>query len=242
MSRSVAAGFDALTVAEDERIVYRVGYPPDAFSWTPWQYADAGRFNGRWDDPEGRFRTLYVADRLLGCLLEVLADFRPDLTLVGELDAIVDDAGDSARYPTSAAGLLPRSWLAKRRVGRARMRGGFVDVRAATTIAALRTLFGPLAAKIGLPDLDAAAIKLSAPRTLTQQIAGWLYRFPAPVVSGVCFGSRFADSFTLWAIFEQPGEDRDGSATLTRRMPIPLTPQTPELVEAMGLHGLTWTD
>ena len=33
---------------------------PDPWAWTPWQYAHAGRFGGRWDDPVGRWRTPYA--------------------------------------------------------------------------------------------------------------------------------------------------------------------------------------
>lgn len=41
--------------------VYRVGYQPDPWAWTPWEYAGAdGRFHGRWDDPDGTWRTLYL--------------------------------------------------------------------------------------------------------------------------------------------------------------------------------------
>ncbi|MBS9531987.1 RES domain-containing protein [Mycobacterium sp. M1] len=53
--------------------VYRVGYPVGPWSWTPWEYADHGRFDGRWDDPDGIWRTLYVGSSALVCYLEVLA-------------------------------------------------------------------------------------------------------------------------------------------------------------------------
>ncbi len=99
----------ALHLQEERAVVYRVGFRPDAFAWTPWQYASHGRFDGRWDDCEGRFRTLYVADQLLGCLLEVLADFRPDLLLLAQLQDIDDE--DDEEYPTAAGGTVPRSWL-----------------------------------------------------------------------------------------------------------------------------------
>jgi hypothetical protein len=42
-----------------ERQVWRVGYVPEPWSWTPWQFAEDGRFNGRWDDPNGVWRSLY---------------------------------------------------------------------------------------------------------------------------------------------------------------------------------------
>ncbi|MFD6893621.1 hypothetical protein ACFWB0_03605 [Rhodococcus sp. NPDC060086] len=43
-------------------IAYRVGYPPTSWEWTPWEFATDGRFTGRWDDPAGVWRTLYVGD------------------------------------------------------------------------------------------------------------------------------------------------------------------------------------
>jgi hypothetical protein len=46
MQRDSEAGPLQLDVA-DPVIVYRVGYAPDPFAWTPWQYAEAGRFTGR---------------------------------------------------------------------------------------------------------------------------------------------------------------------------------------------------
>ena len=73
----IAAGGLAVTV--NPGVVWRVGYRPKPWAWTPWQYVgDTGRFTGRWDDPLGSFLTLYAGRDLLACLLEVLAGFRPD--------------------------------------------------------------------------------------------------------------------------------------------------------------------
>ena len=69
----------ALAAGIDPGHVWRVGFRPDPWAWTPWQYAsDDGRFPGRWDDPDGSFRTVYAGRDLLACLLEVLARFPPD--------------------------------------------------------------------------------------------------------------------------------------------------------------------
>lgn len=227
-----------LELYSDEVVVYRVGYAPEPFAWPPWQYANDGRFDGRWDDPDGRYRTLYVGEQLLGCLLEVLADFRPDLEVLAGLAAIVDDDGDA--YPTLSAGVVPRSWLEPRRVASARLVGEFVDVRAVPTIATLRSRFAAVAAGMDLPDLDASALKARAPRTLTQAISGWLYREIRPPVTGVCFASRFGDAMTMWAVFEQPGEDGTGSAALHETHMIEFDETTPALIEAMHQHGLVW--
>ena len=55
-----------VSVVTDPGTVWRVGYRPDPWTWTPWQYAANGRFNGRWDDPDGNYRTLYTGKTLLG--------------------------------------------------------------------------------------------------------------------------------------------------------------------------------
>lgn len=55
-----------LMAAVNPGAVWHVGHRPDPWAWTPWEYAgDDGRFHGRWDDPAGRYRTLYAGgDRL----------------------------------------------------------------------------------------------------------------------------------------------------------------------------------
>ncbi|WP_373562885.1 RES domain-containing protein [Nocardioides campestrisoli] len=63
--------------------VWRLGFKPSPWVWPGWDWAGTdGRFPGRWDDRQGNFRTTYAGSTLVGCLLEVLADFRPDPTLV----------------------------------------------------------------------------------------------------------------------------------------------------------------
>jgi hypothetical protein len=86
--------------------IHRVGYQHDPWAWTPWEYAGAdGRFHGRWDDPNGTWRTIYVGSTALACYLEVLARFRPDPVLVAELAGI--DRNDADAFPTAPAGELP---------------------------------------------------------------------------------------------------------------------------------------
>ncbi|PZS24111.1 MAG: hypothetical protein DLM54_00100 [Acidimicrobiales bacterium] len=66
-------------------------------------------------------------------------------------------------------------------------------------------MFLPSALRYGLADLDAGALRLSAPRALTQQIAAWLYDFhdgSRGLVDGVQFESRHGDRVASWAVFE----------------------------------------
>jgi hypothetical protein len=62
-----------------------------------------------------------------------------------------------------------------------------------------------------ISDLDAAAIRISAPRRFTQEISNHIYKlsFPdsTPRFTGIEYGSRFGDNYQNWAIFERPGQD-----------------------------------
>ena len=42
------------------------------------------------------------------------------------------------------------------------------------------------------------------------------------------------------AVFEQPGEDQTGSRRPADQLPIELTVDTPQLLEAFDILGLTW--
>ena len=158
----------------DPGTVWRVGYQPDPWTWTPWQYAENGRFNGRWDDPDGNYRTLYTGQTLLGCLLEVLACFRPDPILADDLDQIIEDPDDRVVYPTPAPGIVPRTWLIPRAAATGTLIGLFCAVTTTVTLSTLRPLFLGQALRLGLPDFDAAALRLARPRALTQAVSSLL--------------------------------------------------------------------
>ncbi|TSE00081.1 hypothetical protein FOS14_09715 [Skermania sp. ID1734] len=91
-------------------------------------------------------------------------------------------------------------------------------------------------------DVDAAAIRDSRPRELTQAMSSWFYTQPSPAggdLTGVGFQSRHGDRIHLWA----------GLRALRRPTRVPnLVPMTetaisrddPDLVTAMAIHRLTW--
>jgi len=98
-----------------------VGFTPEPWAWSGWEWAGADRrFGGRWDDRQGNFRTVYAGSTLLARLLEVLAGFRADLTLAHELDEIEEDGEDATLFPTGRAGEVPYSWLEPRSACRTR--------------------------------------------------------------------------------------------------------------------------
>lgn len=236
-------GFGPLAGARSDRqLVHRVGYAPDPWAWTPWQYAHDGRFPGRWDDPDGLWRTLYVADSRLACYLEVLACFRPDPAVAAGLGAVVEDPEDAVEHPTAVPGRLSPDWLRPRQVGSAHLTGWYALPGAHQSLPTLRSQFLSLARQLAVPDLDGAAIRLAQPRELTQQIARWIYQQTDPhhqPVAGVRFASRHGDDLVLWAVFER-AHDTTTSQQLTRETAEPLHRNDPELVQALQTHQLSW--
>lgn len=223
--------------------VHRVGYAPTPWQWTDWAYAVDGRFDGRWDDPGGFWRSLYVGETRLGCLLELLARFRPSVQVAEEMADIEVD--DEEEFPTNPAGTIPISWCTPRRSGTATISGTFAVPGHHRSLAALRTRFRNKALALGLHDLDAAAIRDARPRALTREISAWLYMVgddAASRIDGIEFSSRHGDDLALWAVFER-GNDSPVSDRLTpKNDDSMIEPEDPDLVRAMGLLGLRWAD
>jgi hypothetical protein len=63
----------------------------------------------------------------------------------------------------------------------------------------------------GLDDLDAATVRLSAPRRFTQEISRYVYdqstRDGRRRFAGIAYLSRLGDEFRNWAIFESPARE-----------------------------------
>jgi hypothetical protein len=219
-------------------LVWRVGYRPDPWAWAGWEWASQGRFWGRWDDAEGNFRTVYAGSSLLGCLLELLADFRADRLLEADLGQIVEDPEDAAEFPTVPAGMLDPGWLSSRVAGTARLTGRFCAVTAAGSLAGLHPVFVGRALRLGLTDFDAAALKDARARELTQRLASHLYA--TTTLDGVVSQSRHGDDITLWAVFERPG-DGPVSPCLADIHLHELQVHHPEVKRAIELLGLAWS-
>ena len=93
-----------LAIIPAAETVWRIGFRPDPWAWSGWEWAANGRFRGLWDDLHGNFRTIYAGSSLKACLLEVLAGFRADARLAAELDEIVEDDEDAVLHPTLSPG------------------------------------------------------------------------------------------------------------------------------------------
>jgi RES domain len=216
--------------------VTRVGRRPNPWAWPPWeaQHSDA-TFGNRWDDPEGIYRVLYAATQLEGAYVEVLSRFRPDPAVVAEL-AKID--GSSEAYQI---GIVPSEWLEARAIGQATLTGVYADVGHARSLTYLRVAMAPRILHHDIGDLDAAAIRLSAPRRFTQEISNHIYLLSLPSglprFAGIEYESRLGDNYQNWAIFERP---RQKAIANPRIRPIRRDDQS--LHAALASLGLTLAD
>ena len=231
--------------SELDQRVWRVGFLPQPWEWSDWRWAGPdGRFNGRWDPLDhGLYRTVYAADSLLACLVELLAPHRPDPYLVAEIDDIVEDDSDAEQHPSARPGELDvDQWLVNRVAGTARLTGRFVDITAAETVAALHPLFKGKALAYNLKDFDAAALKNAENRLLTQEVSQFLWTRRnadgTDFCDGIQFRSRHGDDLLLWAVYER---DTDGqtSAHITGVELADLRSSSPELRATLSLLGLS---
>lgn len=214
--------------------IFRVGRRPDAWSWPPWQYAgDDGMFGNRYDDPAGEYRVLYASSQRIGAFLETLARFRVDPAVAAALAQIAGDPQD-AKYPTIAAGVVPRDWLVQRRAGTARHPGPFADVAHSDSLAHLRTVFAARLVHYDLDDLDAGDLRRRTPRGFTQEVSRYVFEHGRDVggeqLVGIRYGSRLGDELENWAIFE-------GSEPLDTACQ-DIADDDPDLLAALGKYDL----
>ena len=220
------------------RVVHRVGHSPDPWRWTPWQYVKA---TGRWDDPTGTYRVLYVADSVYACLVEVLAPFRPEPSLE---DLYADLLGDPAdgEFLTVPAGTVDRRWISERAVGTAKMTGRFVAIGHSQTLAWLRRRVPRLLLTHRITDLDGAAVRDAEPRAFTQALSALFYAWTdsdGTGVDGIGFRSRWGDDLHLWSIYERTQTGIDNlSPLLSDSIQENLHPDQPDLARAMTVHHL----
>jgi hypothetical protein len=181
----------------------------------------AHRFGNRFDDPEGYYRVLYASSQRLACFVETLARFRPDLSLLAELDAI-EGADDFV-----ALGTLPREWLAARTMGSAEIDGVFADIYGVVWVSQLRRTLATEALRLGMKDIDLSSLERAEPRRLTQLASRQAYLLS---FAGVFYRSRYGQTLQNWAIFEPFPLERATSKEFSE--------DDPDLLEALRLHGI----
>lgn len=217
--------------ADPPEEVFRLGRRPDPWAWPDWAYAEAdGTFGNRYDDPQGTYRVLYASTQRVTTFVECLAYYRPDIEVVAELNAIVGEDGDQE---PPGAGVVPSEWVEQRVVGRAALVGDYADVGHHESLAELR---GALAARVvhhRLHELDAATIRLTAPRAFTQEVSRYVFDQTLAGQrrwNGISYLSKHGDDLRNWTIFEPAAPEVIDVGAFDR--------DDPDLAAALELHGL----
>jgi hypothetical protein len=219
-------GSTPLEARAAEQPIHRIGRWPDPWQPPDWAHAHTdGTFGNRFDDPQAYYRVIYTSSQRLGCFLETLARFRPDLTLLADLAEI---EGEDDFTPLAT---VPASWLVARLIGTAQTEGEYADVYVPGWIALLRRELASTAVALGLSEIDAATLQAGRPRQLTQEASLVIFRHG---LDGIFYRSRYGHSIENWAIFE-PFPLRNTSAAA-------ITEDDPDLQSALRLHGLTMTE
>ena len=183
----------------------------------------------RFDDPQGLVAIRYTATRLVGCLRETLARFRPDLEAESLLAAIVGvDPDDLEPDAHDSRGV--GDWLSVQRVGtvRALNVGSFIDVEAPSALVALDK-HPVVRATIETLDrsshLDIGLLRLGGRigRPLSQAV-GLAVREWLPQVLGIGYRSRLATDEPCWAIWGTINVDVNS---------LPLDPDDPQHRDAV---------
>jgi hypothetical protein len=122
-----------------------------------------------------------------------LARFRPDLTLLAELEGI---AGEDDFVPL---GHVPAEWCEARRLGTCTAQGSYADIYSAHWVGRLRQTLASECLKLGLEDLDVANLQQGKPRRLTQLSSLEVYKAG---LNGIYYRSRYGHDLQNWALFE----------------------------------------
>lgn len=197
--------------------IYRIARKPDAWAAPDWSRVNSdGTFGNRFDDPEGYYRVLYASSQRISCFIETLARFRPDLTLLAELQEI---EGEDDFTPI---GLVPREWCEKRVCGTATTAGKYADILASGWVSTLRKQLASECLKLGILDLDAGILQQGTPRRITQLAGREVYKTG---LDGINYRSRYGHDLVNWAIFEPfPIKVTDASRAIS--------PADPDLLSA----------
>jgi hypothetical protein len=174
--------------------IFRLGRRPDPWEPPDWSRAHSdGTFGNRFDDPTGYYRVLYASSQRLSCFIETLARFRPDLSLLAELDGI---AGEDDYVPL---GHVPSEWCDERWLGNCTAQGSYADIYSAYWVGRLRQTLASECLKLGLEDLDVAILQQGKPRRLTQLSSLEVYKAG---LNGIYYRSRYGHDLENWALFE----------------------------------------
>jgi len=149
----------ALETKTPPQPIYRIGRQPDVWQAPDWSRASSdGTFGNRFDDPESYYRVLYASSQEVSCFIETLSRFRPDLTLLAELQAI---EGEDDFLPV---GEVPPDWCENRMMGTASAEGNYAEICGGEWITHLRRKLASECLRLGITDLDGSVLQSGSPR------------------------------------------------------------------------------
>ncbi|HTV74539.1 MAG TPA: RES domain-containing protein [Candidatus Acidoferrales bacterium] len=219
--------------------LYRVNYGPEPLRLRDWSAAGAvdrlnrRTFGHRWDDPERQFRSLYCADSPLAAVIESLQDLLPSPSVIASLRLLQLEPGDEL----PPVGALPEDLFETSHLCTLQIEPGiaFADVLNEEIVSNMRVAHAHLAQTLGMKPITAGTM-LSEDFELTQAIARSLYDAG---FAGIYLMSKFGQPHGNWTLFEDPhlSERFRVSVTLADH-PIKLTPDHPDLVEALNRFRL----
>jgi hypothetical protein len=136
----------------------------------------------RWDDPDGRFATLYCASCAEAAFGEVIAHYRERPGLLDRIDAFLSQSPDADYDPLLSPGAVPAEFFDGRWVGHITIDDAarFVDLDDPATHAAIDVTLRHSLREFGAKRIDRGTF-LSSDRRITRTIAGryhWLAQTP----------------------------------------------------------------
>jgi len=219
---------------------FRIARAVNPFNWSPPREPLPDRegpvFEGRrWDDPEGRFATVYCGSSPEAAFAETIAPFRAVPKLQERiLEATDEDEPDPAYDFEDLEGLVPVGYF-ERSLGYALIdeEARFVDVDDARTHNALNARFGELLEKLGAGRQFDRGLMMTQDRRVTRQVAGFLHEHHEHHAIGIRYESRLMSDLECWALWPQ------AQVAVYDIDVEPISPETPALVAVAERLGVT---
>jgi len=198
---------------------------------------DAGRF----DDPDGQFRTLYCATTPEGALGERIAAFVFNPRVARRIETFLQSESDAGAGPEDLSPALDRetvesfNWVLAWAPAEPDAR--FIDLWHWKTCAALLPSVGRLLRQFGLGTLLDVRALTDERRGFTRRLAGILRAAATDTVgqrlaAGIRYNSRLPPRWVCWALWEPLALNLDQAEIA------PVTIDTPELRSAANMLGV----
>ncbi|HKU68857.1 MAG TPA: RES domain-containing protein [Candidatus Baltobacteraceae bacterium] len=181
--------------------LYRVNFGPNVRlrDWSAARVKDRLgllTFGHRWDDPQRKFRSLYLGDSDTGAMVEVLQDLMPHPVTVQRARALVLEPGEE---PPPVGSIDPQffedNYLCTLS---AEANGHFIDVLNADIIKIMNDQHGALLHALHLPLITADTMN-GYDTEVTQAVARTVYEGN---YDGIMCMSKFGMPHVNWTIFE----------------------------------------